>query len=342
MPQPPARDVVDALLPWFRRHARDLPWRRTRDPWAIWLSEVMLQQTRVETVKSYHRNFLAAWPTVEAFAAAEEQDVLRAWSGLGYYSRARNLHRAARAAVAAGGLPRTAAGWRELPGVGPYTAGAVASIAFGERAPVVDGNVERVMCRVDLRREDPRRAGRAPLWARVTELHEALRPDEAPGDLNQALMELGATVCVPRSPRCVACPLVAVCAGRGEASSLPAKAPKKAPTEVVLAAAILTSPAGTWLVRRPDHGLFAGLWEPPMAPTAPIPDVAPLVHVLTHRRLRVYPRPEVRADDAPLAVADGYVAGRWVADPEEVPLSILARKLLAVPGRPPGRRRPPR
>lgn len=342
MPHLPARDVVDALLPWYRRVARDLPWRRDRDPWSVWLSEVMLQQTRVETVRSYHRHFLDTWPTVEAFAAAPEEDVLRAWSGLGYYSRARNLHRAARAAVAAGGLPRDAAGWRALPGVGPYTAGAVASIAFGERAPLVDGNVERVVCRLDARTEDPRREGKAGLWARVGDLHRTLRDEEHPGDLNQALMELGATVCAPRAPRCTACPLVVGCLGRADAASLPTRPPRKPPVDVVLTATIVRGPAGTWLVRRPDRGLFAGLWEPPLLPSAPPPAGAPVVHVLTHRRLVVYPVSEAADGDAPLAVAEGYADGRWVADPEMVPLSILARRLLEVPGRPPGRRRAPR
>jgi A/G-specific adenine glycosylase len=332
--QPDARTVVDLLLPWFRRNARDLPWRRDPTPWSVWLSEVMLQQTRVETVKAYHAAFLAAWPTVDAFAAADEQEVLRAWSGLGYYSRARNLLLAARAAVAAGGLPSTVEGWRALPGVGPYTAGAVASIAFRVRAPLVDGNVERVVSRFDLRREDPRKEGKTALWARVAAMHEALRDDEHPGDLNQALMELGATVCAPKSPRCLACPLVGVCAGRSEAASLPTKAPKKPPTEVRLEARLVRSPAGTWLVRRPETGLFAGLWEPPMRPAAPGAHGSSLVHVLTHRRLVVYPRWEERADAAPMGVAEGYVEGRWVADPEEVPLSTLARRLLEWPDGP--------
>lgn len=328
VPQPDARTLVAALLPWYRRHRRELPWRADPAPWSVWLSEVMAQQTRLDTVLRYHADFLARWPTVEAFAAADEQEVLRAWSGLGYYSRARNLLRAARAAVAGGGLPTTAEGWRALPGVGPYTAGAVASIAFGERTPVVDGNVERVLCRVDLRREDPRAAGKKGLWTRAADLHAALAADEHPGDLNQALMELGALVCAPRSPRCTACPLVRVCEGRAEAASLPARAPKRPPTEVVLAAQVARSPAGTWLVQRPAKGLFAGLWEPPLRPSPRVDGVEPVVHVLTHRRMVVYPQVEVLADGAPLAVADGYVAGRWVVDPEEVPLSTLARRLL--------------
>lgn len=327
MSQPAPRALVERLLRWYADHARELPWRAAPEPWSIWLSEVMAQQTRIETVKRYHGDFLARWPTVESFAAASEAEVLSAWSGLGYYSRARNLLTAARR-VAAQGWPRTEAAWRALPGVGPYTAGAVSSIAFGERVPVVDGNVERVVCRVDRVLQDPRREGRRQVWRRVASLHEALAEDERPGDLNQALMELGALVCVPRVPRCGVCPLAEPCRGRGEAGALPVRAPKRPVREVVLEARVVTSPAGTWLVQRPGRGLYAGLWEPPLRPTEPRPGAQPLVHLLTHRRLVVYPVREAWGEPRPGDVPADYVGGAWLA-PAEVPLSTLARRLLA-------------
>ena len=215
-----------ALLAWYRAERRDLPWRRTRDPYAIWVSETMLQQTRVEAVIPYYERFLARFPTVGALATADLDDVLSAWAGLGYYSRARNLKRAAEQVVAdhAGCLPAAPDALRELPGIGRYTAGAIASIAFDRPAPIVDGNVARVLARLHgLREPIEQSAVRARLWAEA----ERLADGPAPGDLNQALMELGARICVPGTPRCDACPVSPFCDARraGDAASLPVRAP---------------------------------------------------------------------------------------------------------------------
>jgi A/G-specific adenine glycosylase len=199
------------LLRWYRRHRRDLPWRRTNDPYAIWVSEVMLQQTTAAAVAPRWAAFLRRFPTVGALARSPEREVLAAWAGLGYYARARSLRKGARAILSAGAFPRTADGWRVLPGVGPYTAAAVASICFGEPAAVLDGNVARVLSRLGALRLDPRSAAGARCLRSVA---QALLDPSAPGDFNQALMELGATVCTPRAPRCAACPLRASCKAR--------------------------------------------------------------------------------------------------------------------------------
>jgi A/G-specific adenine glycosylase len=197
-----------ALLNWYHLHQRDLPWRRTRDPYRIWLSEIMLQQTRVAAVVEYYRTFLDRFPTIEALAAATEDDVLSAWSGLGYYRRARMLHRCAIEVVQnhGGRLPKDPAALLALPGIGRYTAAAIASIAFSEPVAVVDGNVERVLRRVLGGSLDSSQA-----WQHAQEFLEKSRP----GDFNQAMMELGATVCVPRAPQCQACPVKKWCATRG-------------------------------------------------------------------------------------------------------------------------------
>ncbi|HHO50077.1 MAG TPA: A/G-specific adenine glycosylase [Deltaproteobacteria bacterium] len=350
MTPPDAADLVAALIPWYRRHRRDLPWRREVDPYRVLLSELMLQQTRVDTVVPYFERFVARWPDLASLAAADEEEVLREWSGLGYYSRARNLLRCARL-VAEGGLPSTVSELRALPGIGPYTAGAVASIAYGVSAPLVDGNVERVLCRLDARSEDPRGAGRAPLWARATELHRAAGDEIHPGDLNQALMELGATVCTPRAPSCVRCPVAAGCRahGQGDPLAYPRRAPRRRPTPVRGVAGLLWIDGGIVLGRRPA-GLLGGLWEPVGAehPGGVEPEAAlvaafatqvgveieivsrlgVVVHTFTHRRLTtiVY---EVRGSGAPTPKAR-YTEVRIVSDPESVPLSTLARRILAV------------
>ncbi len=210
------------LLAWYRAHRRDLPWRRTRDPYAIWISETMLQQTRVETVIPYWERFLARFPDVETLATADTDDVIALWAGLGYYSRARNLHRAAQIVMEhhAGRLPGDVDALRELPGVGRYTAGALASIAFDKPAPIVDGNVARVLARVFAIDADVRSAAvQERLWSEA----EQLARGDDPGAMNQALMELGATVCTPRAPQCPACPWQPHCAARaqGRAELLP-------------------------------------------------------------------------------------------------------------------------
>src|SRR2546421_11569140 len=209
------------LIAWQRRHGRHaLPWQGTRDPYRIWLSEVMLQQTQVATVIPYYQRFVSRFPDVQALARASEDEVLALWSGLGYYARGRNLHRAARRIAERGGLPRSAAALRELPGFGPYTAAAVASLAFGEQVPLVDGNVARVLARVLRLRGD---AGEAR--ERAWRIAPGLLPRGRAGEFNEALMELGATVCTPRTPRCGECPLSLGCGPhrQGEPEALPGR-----------------------------------------------------------------------------------------------------------------------
>ncbi|MFY0565283.1 A/G-specific adenine glycosylase [Archangium lansingense] len=254
------------LLEWYDRQKRDLPWRRTRDPYAIWLSEVMLQQTQVSTVIPYWERFLQRFPTVEALAAAPLEDVLAGWRGLGYYSRARNLHSAAQEVVArfGGRLPSTAAELLTLPGFGRYTAGAVASIAFGEPAPLVDGNVARVLSRIfEVEGAPGDRAREARLW----ELATGLVHGERPGDFNQALMEHGATVCRPENPLCLLCPVREECLAyrHGRVEELPPAKVRAAPKRMTLAVAVWSHEGRLLLARRAEKGLFGGLWELPAA-----------------------------------------------------------------------------
>jgi A/G-specific adenine glycosylase len=234
----PSCDVTRRLARWYRVHKRDVPWRRTRDPHAVWISEVMLQQTTVEVIASRWERFLRRFPTVEALARATEREVLAEWSGLGYYARARNLHHAARAIAEAGAFPRTLEGLRALPGIGAYTAAAVGSICFQIPEPVVDGNVVRVLCRLHGLRLD----SKAPATlAKVRALARPLIPARNPGDHNQAVMELGALVCTPRAPRCGACPLRTLC--RATASGKPdgfPRAPRRPqPRTIYLAAGVI-------------------------------------------------------------------------------------------------------
>jgi A/G-specific adenine glycosylase len=253
----------DALLTWFDQHRRDLPWRRTSDPYKIWLSEVMLQQTRVETVLPFYNRFLERFPTVEDLAGAELDEVLALWSGLGYYRRARQLHAAARRIAERGAFPSTVEELLDLPGVGAYTAAAVASIAFGVAAPVMDGNVERVLSRCLALDEDPRASGaRKRLLAAAAEL---LAPGR-PGDGNQALMELGATLCSPRRPKCLLCPLRPGCRAslEGDPESYPVPKAKREGERHRLLVAVVEDGAGVLLFRRPEGStLLAGTWELP-------------------------------------------------------------------------------
>jgi A/G-specific adenine glycosylase len=248
------------LLAWYDAHARDLPWRqrpqatKPRDPYPVWLSEIMLQQTRVAAVIAHYHEFLRRFPTVEKLARARQASVLAAWSGLGYYRRARMLHAAARVVVRerGGKFPETAEGLRALPGVGRYTAAAIASIAFGEPVAVVDGNVERVLQRVA-----GRRMAGEDLWRAA----EGLLDRERPGDFNQAMMELGATVCTPRAPACLTCPVVEMCATRGEMKG-GAKAPRQKKREIHYALDMQDDKV--FLVQRArDARLMAGMWELP-------------------------------------------------------------------------------
>ncbi len=258
----PPREIQGPLLAWYHRHQRPLPWRQTRDPYAIWVSEVMLQQTRVETVLRYFPRFLEAFPTLERLARADLDEVLRLWQGLGYYARARNLHRAAREALARfGGFPTTYKDFRSLPGVGPYTAAAVWAIAFGKPFLPLDGNVRRVLSRLfDLDTQNPR-----VYQQHGQPLLEHLPPQKVSA-MAQALMELGALVCIPRAPRCDACPLQSLCLAhrRGTVHLRPPRRARPPRPHHTVVLAYLVNPQGqVLLTRRAPEGFLGGLWELP-------------------------------------------------------------------------------
>jgi len=348
-----ARATRDALLRWYDDARRDLPWRRTRDPYAIWVSEAMLQQTRVETVIPYYRRFLARFPDVRALASADADAVYGLWAGLGYYSRARNLHAAARAVVEefGGRLPGRAAELQSLPGIGRYTAGAIASIAFDQPEPVLDGNVARVLVRLLGIREDVKRGSvQRRLWAEAAELVAGPRP----GDLNQALMELGAVVCTRRGARCSECPLRRRCDARrvGDVEQLPVKGEKKAPLRIEASAGWLLRNGRVLAVRRPPGELMGGLWELPGGermrgekPAAALrralreglslevshlEGVGIVDHGFTHRSLRLHifrcdtPRGRVRRR--------GFESHRWISPSgiAALPHGAATRKALAL------------
>jgi A/G-specific adenine glycosylase len=334
-----------ALLGWYDRSRRDLPWRRTRDPYRVWLAEVMLQQTTVKTATPYYEAFLKRFPTLQALAEEPEEEVLAAWSGLGYYHRARNLHRAAQhvAERHGGRFPRTLEAALSVPGVGLYTASAVLSIAYGQPLPVVDGNVRRVLARLlALRGPEYRKDG--PYYNRAEELLDR----ERPGDWNQALMELGATVCTHRRPGCDACPLRSPCRARalGLVEELPEGRARRAPVDVKVAAALVERDGRVLLVRRPEGRLLGRMWEVPQTSleSRGLPDLARELeerhglrvvpgalavrarHAITFRRItlegyRARLRPPVPSDPERFL---------W-ARPEEVkalPVSSSTRKLL--------------
>lgn len=334
----------DALRAWFDVAKRDLPWRRTRDPYAIWVSEVMLQQTRVETVIPYWTRFLKDFPDVRALADAPLADVLARWSGLGYYRRARMLHAGAQAVVARhdGAVPADWDGLRALPGVGDYTAGAIGSIAFDLPVPVVDGNVERVLTRLHALAGDPRAAKNKK---RVWSIARALAEGDRPGDVNQALMELGATVCAPAAPRCLVCPVRAWCAAAtaGEPTRYPEKAPKReVPTER-WTALVATRGDALWLVPS-AMGRWQGMLIPPMirdlrgapdgdaralagaVPLVDARDVGTVVHVLTHARMEVRVLVAALAEDP----ARGELVAPTTLDARAVPK--VTRRVLARAG----------
>jgi len=300
------------LLRWFDRHKRSMPWRGTRDPYRIWVSEVMLQQTRVAAVLEHYSEFLRRFPTVQVLAAASLDEVLAAWSGLGYYRRARMMHAAAREIVADlhGAFPKNSERWRTLPGIGRYTAAAIASIAFDEPCAVVDGNVERVL----LRLRGVQSLSPAELWESAQRLIHPRRP----GDFNQAMMELGATVCTPKSPTCAACPLTHVCLTRGEHGQSPQPARKRRE----LAFCIATTEKKIKLVRRADdETLMAGMWELPSPESAGGEPLFSVRHSITDTDylVRVFSGERARR-----------LSGRWV-DRAKLPtlaLTGLARKIL--------------
>jgi A/G-specific adenine glycosylase len=284
------------LLAWFAESRRDLPWRRTKDPYRIWLSEVMLQQTRVAAVIPYYERFLAHFPDVQALANAQEEEVLRYWAGLGYYSRARNLRKAARQIVAQhdSKFPISRGEALELAGIGEYTVAAILSIAYNKKLAVLDGNVARVLARVGALRGDLRSNGR---WRRLQELADRLMAQQAPGDWNEAMMELGATICTPRSPQCLLCPVTEFCEARkrGLMDVIPEKRKKRATVEVKLAALVL--------VDRKEHTLLLSPSRP-SAKSATAPGVGALLSRMCHfptievtrdaeRELRAYVRKNV-------------------------------------------------
>lgn len=258
------KQIRAKLLRWYRRHARDLPWRKTRDPYAIWLSEIMLQQTQVQTVVSYYERFLKRLPTVEKLARARLDTVLKLWEGLGYYSRARNLHKAAQCIMKEyqGVFPDTAEDLMRLPGIGRYTAGAIASIAFDRQEPIVDGNVRRILCRLYRIHGDTRSpALLEQLWVLAADLV----PRRHPGQFNQAMMELGATLCARQSPQCPKCPLRTLCLAQlhQEQDLLPQRVPKKSVPHQIVAIGIIFRRGKILIDKRKPEGLLGGLWEFP-------------------------------------------------------------------------------
>lgn len=347
-----------ALLGWFAEAKRDLDWRRTRDPYRIWISEIMLQQTRVAAVLPYYRRFLDCFPTLDALARARPEAVLRAWAGLGYYGRARNLHRAAKEIVTrhGGEFPRRIDEALALPGIGHYTAAAVLSIAYGEPHAVLDGNVARVLARLGAIRGDLRRPKR---WRALAALANGLLTGQGgSGDWNQAMMELGATLCTPAAPRCAACPVARWCRAHalGIALRLPAQRRKPKPVGLTLSAAILLDPRGRTLLLRQksDHSdLFSNLWQfPAVKASGAAPDelsrylqsafgvaatLQPLPrarHTVTFRRVLLAPF-LVRVAKLPLpsALAHGFPAESIrrprLAEIESLPISSATRKIAA-------------
>lgn len=280
------------LLLWFRENARTLPWRSDPTPYHVWVSEIMLQQTRVAAVLDYYTRFLAALPTVAELAGCPEDRLMKLWQGLGYYSRARNLQKAARQVMErfGGEFPSRYEDIRSLAGIGDYTAGAIASIAFGLPVPAVDGNVLRVVSRLT---DDHRDVSRPPVKEEIRAALERVIPRDMPGDFNQALMDLGATVCLPNgAPLCGKCPAAAFCEGyrKDTARELPVKAPKKARKIEERIVYIILKEGRVALRRRPAHGLLAGLWEYPneMAPwSCPVRGRAEFAatgkHIFTHK-----------------------------------------------------------
>ncbi len=347
LPEKEAAALAEHLSSWFAKNHRKLPFRGTSDPYRIWLSEIMLQQTRVDTVIPYYEKFLKNFPNAQSLAAAPLEKVLGLWAGLGYYARARLLHRAAKCVVSEfqGEFPKDAEGLRKLPGVGAYTAGAIASIAYGLPEPAVDGNVVRVLSRLLLWKADtasPKDREAARPLVREILVHGD------PAALTPALMELGATICTTANPGCAACPVEKFCEARrkNRVKEFPLAVERKKPKPVKLVALALTRKDGRVLLRRrpEEGGLFGGLWEIPCTKkngkvpttlsklagemgfkyTREAKRLGKITHVLSHRKMDV----ELWAAPAPA----GKASGKWVApaEPDGLPLSALQRKLLAL------------
>ncbi|MGC8781109.1 MAG: A/G-specific adenine glycosylase [Anaerolineae bacterium] len=261
----PLDQLTARLLDWIQTARRDLPWRRDRRPYAVWIAEVMLQQTQAATVAAYYERWMRRFPDLATLAAAPLDDVLKAWEGLGYYARARHLHRAARQVMArhGGELPAERQALLALPGIGPYTAGAILSLAFGQRAAVLDGNVRRVLCRIyDVATDPTEAATEAQLW-QIAETLVAAVAESAAGPLNEALMELGSLICTPRRPACSTCPVTHLCLAhaRGVETERPVARPRARPPHHTAVAGIIQDDGGACLlIRRPARGLLGGLW----------------------------------------------------------------------------------
>ena len=346
------RKLVQALLKWYRRHKRDLPWRRTKDPYRIWVSEVMLQQTRVTTVIPYYERFLKIFPTVDSLARVSEQELLEVWSGLGYYRRVRQMKAAAQKVVSEFGSEFSGGydGLRKLPGIGDYTAAAIASITRGEKRAVLDGNVIRVLTRLfDDDRDTARPSVKSDLQAQAQALIETVGPRSA-GSFNQAMMELGATVCTPRKPQCLVCPLTEFCISRkrGTQSERPVKLRRSAYKQLKLAVAVVTKGARLLVRQRPaDAAVMPGFWEVPEAQESKLgresfqhagirlgEPLGRFRHAITFRDYQavVY---QAKLSDK---LRKGY---RWVSLEELglLPLTTISHKALAVAQRGPGKGR---
>jgi A/G-specific adenine glycosylase len=340
----------ELLLNWYKVHARVLPWRGHPDPYAVWVSEIMLQQTRVETVTPYFNAWMQRFPDIPSLANAEEQDVLRAWEGLGYYSRARNLHKAARVMMENFGssLPREHSQLLDLPGIGAYTAAAIASIAFGQDRAVVDGNVKRVLARV-MNYEQPVNTPAAEKELRG--MAGDLLPAGEAGDFNQAMMDLGATICVPRNPLCEQCPLAAVCQAclLHLQSRLPVMLEKAPIPHYLVTAAVITNGNTVLLAKRPSNGLLGGMWEYPggkveegetheqalirelseelSVSIAVGEKVGNYRHAYTHFRVTLYAYKAMITSGVPAAIEASEI--RWVAitDLEQYPMGKIDRTI---------------
>ncbi len=348
MGEPSLPEVRTRLLSWYDANRRDLPWRRTRDPYRILVAEYLLQRTRIVSGTPYYERFLARFPTVKHLAAASLDNVLTVWEGLGFYGRARNLHAAARAIVErhGGRIPQSVEELESLAGIGPYTAGAIASIAFGIPVPAIDGNVTRVIARLFRIRED---VSKAVARRRIAEIASRLVPPERPGAFNQAMMELGATVCTPMSPACDRCPVERLCLAllAGEERELPVSNAPRPPRTVPVVFGLVHRRDRVLLVRRPEKGLLAGLWALPGGEVPEAADerqalrqlvqdqaglrvrvesrFAPVAHTFSHRRWRG----AIYSCAAVGSIARG-VEARWVRlkDAPATPLVPFHRKAL--------------
>jgi A/G-specific adenine glycosylase len=325
-----------ALLDWYHANKRDLPWRRTEDPYAIWVSEIMLQQTRVAAVIDRYKAFLERLPNVAALALASEQEVLALWSGLGYYRRARMMHKAAQSLAAnhQNALPFASADLRKLPGIGAYTSAAIASIAHGEPIAVVDGNVERVICRL-ADWDEPTGSGATARDREIQVLANRLLDPAHPGDFNQAMMELGATICLPRNPQCTVCPLFTECKTRGEHKTTPSPKMQRRKIGYALVLRKTRNNQARQEVlleqRSAAQSVMPGLWELPMLHTPEVPDEDLLIAV-RHSIMQVNYNVRVCSATAKtvlaLAVKDGERHWIPLAQAASLPLTGLARKIL--------------